>query len=166
MLLCVAEGRAEVSCPEAVWCLEVMGGEGGREGWWNNPSRFAKVLSRVWLLRLRLPQSSAKYNSFLVNLFVLHWNQKRDLVVVSCLETSKYSLLTWFLFSLSSIVSAFLFLKACYSSTTRHFHQDEFRVVGKVQLPCWPHKNSLVAFPNVKVHSGGKGASLDTMLHL
>ena len=73
MLLCVAEGRAEVSSSEAVRCLEAMGGEGGSEGWWSNPCRFAKVLSRVWLLRLRLPQSSAKkYNSFLVNLFVLH----------------------------------------------------------------------------------------------
>lgn len=167
MLLCVAEGGAEVSCSEAVWCLEALGGEGGREGWWSNPSKFAKLLSRVWLLRLRLPQSSAKkYNSFLVNLFVLHWNQKRDLVVVSCLETSKYSLLTCFLFSLSSIVSAFLFLKACYSLTNCHFHQDEFRFMGKVQLPCWPHKNSLVAFFTVKVHNGGKGVSLDTMLLL
>lgn len=72
-LLCVVQGRAEVSSSEQLVAWRLRDGEGGGEGGWSNPSKFAKAQSRIWLLRLRLPESGAKkYNCFLVNLFVLH----------------------------------------------------------------------------------------------
>lgn len=81
-LLCVAWGRAEVSCSQAVWCLEAVGGEGSKEGWWSNQNKFAKILSRVWLLRLRL--SGLVLRSTIPSLWIcLSWNQERDFVVLT-----------------------------------------------------------------------------------
>lgn len=140
----VAFGGVEATHSEAVWCLEAVNKEQG-QGSEIYPGMFVMVSSRVWLLRLKLPQSGA----FQIN----SCKNQKDLFFLVCLALKSGEGFSGFhnqgnqqIFWTHSVL--FIFCLPSFPDTSKDHltQQQEHRLAGPMYLPnlvlCLPNSES------------------------